>query len=166
MRMIIRDGSIFGAEKCLKEFKSTCLICFADAVLVQRKTSNMHQKCAFEQFKMHQRWYLTRDSSFFSPKLMITCQIAILVHYKLFKWALLVYIRSNTLHQNWICEDVLLNSFKHVSAPKRNPSLITTLIVKKSTSYQKKHPVTNVWITFEYFLRITECSVGFKYNEF
>ena len=36
---------------------------------------------------------------------MITCQIAILVHFKLFELALLVQIRTNTLHQNCVCEE-------------------------------------------------------------
>ena len=66
-------GSIFGAEKCLKKFRTTCWICFLSALLVQRNTSKMHQKCAFEQFKMHQKWNLTRDSSFFSPKSQFWC---------------------------------------------------------------------------------------------
>ena len=112
--MKLRDGSIFGAEKCLKEFRTTCLIWFANTLLVQRNTSNMHQKCAFEQFKMHQKCNLTRDSSFFlrnlifgaffSPKLMITCQITLLVHFKLFECTLLVHIRSISLHQKCVCE--------------------------------------------------------------
>ena len=50
----LRDGSIFGAEKCLKEFRSTCLISFANTVLVQSIGSNLHQKWSFEQFNMHQ----------------------------------------------------------------------------------------------------------------
>ena len=33
----------------------------------------MHQKCAFEQFKMHQKCNLTGDSSFFSPKSQFWC---------------------------------------------------------------------------------------------
>ena len=64
---------IFGAEKCLKEFRTTCWIWFANTLLVQSITSNMHQKCAFEQFKMHQKCNLTRDSSFFSPKSQFWC---------------------------------------------------------------------------------------------
>ena len=69
----VRDESIFGSEKCLKEFRTTCLIWFANALLVQRNTSNMHQKCAFEQFKMHQKCNLTRDSSLFSPESQFWC---------------------------------------------------------------------------------------------
>ena len=42
----------FFAITCLKEFRSTRLICFAKAVLVQSITSNIHQKCSFEQFQM------------------------------------------------------------------------------------------------------------------
>ena len=41
--------------------------------LVQRNTSNMHQKCAFEQFKMNQKCNLTRDSPSFSPKSQFWC---------------------------------------------------------------------------------------------
>jgi len=112
--MGLRGGSIFGAEKCLKEFRRTCLICFADAVLVQSNTSIMFQKCSFEPFKTHQNCEFTRDYSFslrhcsfgafFAPKLRITCQIAILMRFKWFEWALLVHYRSIALHQNCICE--------------------------------------------------------------
>ena len=48
-------------------------------------------------------WYCSL-SAFLSSKSMITCRNSILMHFKLFEWALLVYIRSNTLHQNYICE--------------------------------------------------------------
>ena len=44
--------------------------------------------------------------------------------FKLFEWALLVQIRTYSLHQNCVCEGnqhVLLNSFKHFSAPKIVP---------------------------------------------
>ena len=111
---LVRGGSIFGAEKCLKEFRFTCSIWFANTVLVQSFSSNQHQKCSYEQFKMHQNCELTRDYSFslrsfsfgafFSPKWMITCQNAILVHSKWFEWLLLVQIRTKTLHQNCVCE--------------------------------------------------------------
>ena len=60
----VRGGSIFGAEKRLKEFRSTCLICFANTALVQSICSNLHQKWSFEQFTMHQNCELTRDFSF------------------------------------------------------------------------------------------------------
>ena len=99
---------------CLKEFRSTCSIWFANTVLVQSFSSNQHQTCSYEQLKMHQNCELTRDYSFslrsfsfgafFSPKWMITCENAILVHSKWFEWVLLVQIRTNTLHQNCVCE--------------------------------------------------------------
>ena len=116
---VIRGGSIFGAEKCLKEFRTTCWICFASALLVQRNTSNMHQKCAFEQFKMHQKCDLTRDFSFFSPKSQFWCIFLFEINYHVLNHVLNQYFSapkvrlrskfntwfwtpSNTfLHQKW-----------------------------------------------------------------
>ena len=89
---MIRKGIIFGAETCLKEFRSTRLICFAKAVLVQSITSNMH---SFEQFKVHQNCNLTYDHKFrreictktaiSERKGVIRRQVAVLVHLKLFE---------------------------------------------------------------------------------
>ena len=95
----------------MKKFKSTCLISFANTVLVQCISSNLHQKCSFEQFKMHQNcdWSLILEkkctkTAISKRKGIIKCQCPILVRLKWFEWALLVQIRTNTLYQNCVCE--------------------------------------------------------------
>ena len=42
--ILIRVGSIFGTEKYLKEFKTTCWICFVCALLVPRNISHFENK--------------------------------------------------------------------------------------------------------------------------
>ena len=81
---------------------------FANAILVQSITSNLHQKCSFKHFKIHQNREFRR---------VITCQIVVLVPFEMFKWALLVQIRSNTLHQYCIDE----------ANPSRGSDLFQTL---------------------------------------
>jgi len=46
----------FLVQKFSKELGITCLICFANALLVQSITSNLHQKNAYELFEMFQNW--------------------------------------------------------------------------------------------------------------
>ena len=52
---------IFVAEKCLKEFRDTCWIWFANALLVKSKTSNMYRTCSFDQLKWRQNYNLTHE---------------------------------------------------------------------------------------------------------
>ena len=65
-----------------------------------------------------------RNLSFgaFFSKLIITCQITLLVHLKLFECALLVHIRSNALHQKCVCE----------SNSTRGSELLQTLFCTKN----------------------------------
>ena len=104
---------------------------------MQRNTSNMHQKCAFEQFKMHRKCNSTRDSSFslrnlnfgafFSLKLIITCQITFWCIFNCSNahfWCIFeVFLCTKSVFANQI-KHLVLNSFKHFSAPKIVPPRI------------------------------------------
>ena len=56
---LLRGVFIFHAEKCLKQFRSTCLIFFANVVYLRICTKSAHSK--FEPFKTCQNCNLTRD---------------------------------------------------------------------------------------------------------
>ena len=112
---LLPEVVIPGAEKCLKEIRTTWWICFVNAILMQSITSNLHQKCSFEHFKRHQNYNLTSDYS---------SKFSVLVYFEMFEWALLVQIQSNTLHQNCICgaiPQLVLKSFHHFLHQNKYP---------------------------------------------
>ena len=66
-------GTHFWCRKVLKEFIIKCWICFENTLLVQNITSNLHQKCSFEQFKMQIQHVIMNSFKHFSaPKMGIS----------------------------------------------------------------------------------------------
>ena len=84
--------------------KITWWICSADAVLVQNIFSEYAPKVWIRTIEMHQNCKWARDFSphfqnfsfgaIFSPKWMIKCQIAVLVHFKLFEFVFGAYSKK------------------------------------------------------------------------
>ena len=113
----------FGAEKCLKEFRNTCLICFADTIL-QSITSIMHRKCIIGTFKTHQNWKLTRDYLIFSSTLQFWCIFLSEINYHVsscnFGCIIDIMLCTKIVSAEQI-KHVLLNFFKHFSALRMIP---------------------------------------------
>ena len=112
---------IFSPEKWLKDFSITCCICFADTISVNSLTSNLDQKCAFEQFESGPKLHFETWSCKYNFKVFLRSRSSVKLQFcstfKLYECAILLQFRRWTLDQNCICK----------ANPKRDTELVQKL---------------------------------------